>query len=447
MKRSLKAVPLVLALLAAACTGGGNGTTNGNATGTGTGGAIGSGPIHLVMWMGYTPPPPVSTSQEYLSIQDMIKAFEKQHPNVTIDAQYVNSDYALQKATVAVQGNKQPDISYQYGTNMPQLAQSPKLVDLTSRVQAGGFNWADFFPGEQAVATVDGKVYGVPALVDNLAVVYNKDLFAKAGLKEPGPDWTWSELVADAKAITDPANKVFGLAFPSDGSETMVWQYEAMLWEAGGDILSSDNTKAAFNSSDGVEALTTLQRMQQDRSLYLDFNPDAGKSENLFNSNKIGMIITGPWDLSSFPDVKYGVQFMPSFQSGGSHETIAGPDNWVIFDNGSEQVDAAWAFLSFMTGPQQVFGDSMKTGHLPTRKSVLQRAGFTEDFNSAFPGEGTFAENLNNVQKARPQITQYPRISTALGQALVSAIQGKASPQDALSQAAQQADGFLAVPA
>src|SRR5919204_589907 len=365
MKRSLKAGPIVLALLVAACTGSTSGESNANGTAAGSG-----APVHLVMWIGYTPPPPVNTSQEYLSIQDMVKAFEKQHPNITIDLQYVNSDYALQKATVAIQGNKQPDISYQYGTNMPQLAQSPALVDLTDRVNAGGYNFNDFFPGERAVATVDGKVLGVPALVDNLAVVYNRDLFAKAGLKPPGPDWTWSEL-----------------------------------------------------------------------------DPDAGKSENLFNSNKIGMIITGPWDLSSFPDVRYGVQIMPSFESGGSHETIAGPDNWVVFDNGPDQVNAAWAFVSYMTGPQQVLQDSMRTGHLPTRQSVVKEPGFVQKFNAKFPGEGTFAENLKNVTKARPQIPQYPRVSTALGQAVVSAIQGKASPQDALNQAAQQANGFLAVPA
>src|SRR5581483_9873072 len=143
MKRFWLALPLVLALVATACTGGGGG---GTATGSG-------GQIHLVMWMGYTPPPPANQSYEYLSIERMVKEVEKQNPNITIELQYVNSDYALQKATVAIQGNKQPDISYQYGTNMPQLAQSPKLVDLTSRVQSNGFNWDDFYPGERAVAT------------------------------------------------------------------------------------------------------------------------------------------------------------------------------------------------------------------------------------------------------------------------------------------------------
>ncbi len=436
MKRFWLALPLVLALVATACTGGGGG--EGTATGSG-------GQIHLVMWMGYTPPPPANQSFEYLSIERMVKEFEKQNPNITIELQYVNSDYALQKATVAIQGNKQPDISYQYGTNMPQLAQSPKLVDLTSRVQSNGYNWDDFYPGERAVATVNGRVYGVPALVDNLAVVYNKDLFAKAGLQEPGPDWTWDELRADAKALTDPANKVFGLVFPADGSETMVWQYEAMLWEAGGDILSPDGKTVAFNQAPGVRALEMLRSIYEDGSMYLDFKPDSGKYGQLFNSGKIGMVITGPWDLSGFPDVNYGVQVMPSFDPGGSHQTIAGPDNWVIFDNGPARVDAAWKFLSFMTSPEQVLQDSLATSHLPTRASVAQMPQF-QQFYTKYPGTEVFVQNLKNVLKARPQITQYPRISAALGQALITAIQGKASPQDALNQAADQANGFLAVP-
>ena len=437
MKRSWRAVVFVLvfALVGAACTGG---KDNGNNGGTG-------GKIQLTMWMGYTPPPPVNQSAEYLSIQRMVKDFEAQNPDITIELQYVNSDNALQKATVAIQGNQQPDISYQYGTNMAQLAESPKIVDLTDRVKQAGFDWADFYPGEQAVATVDGRVLGVPALVDNLAVVYNKDLFAKAGIPEPTADWTWDDLRAAAKAITDPANKVFGMVFPVDGSETTVWEYEAMLWAAGGEILNGDNTQAAFNSAEGVRALTTLADINQDGSIYLDFHPDSGKSGQLFNSGKIGMIITGPWDLSGFPDVNYGVQVMPSFDAGGSHQTIAGPDNWVIFDNGQARVDAAWKFLSFMTSPDQVLQDSLDTSHLPTRASVAGMSAF-QAFFTKYPGTQVFVDNLQNVLQARPSITQYPRISTALGQAIVTALQGQASPQDALNQAADQANGFLAIP-
>ncbi len=436
MRRRWMMLPLVIAVVAGACTGSGSSSSSGGTTG---------GQIHLTMWIGYTPPPPVNQSQEYLSIQDIVQRYEADHPNTTIDLQYVNSDNALQKATVALQGGQQPDISYQYGTNMPQLAQAPKLVDLTQRVAEPDFKWNDFFEGERAVATVDSKVYGIPALVDNLAVVYNKDLFAQAGIAAPTPDWTWNDFRAAAKAVTDTPNNVFGAVFPMDASETMVWQYEAMLWEAGGDILTPDNTKAAFNSPEGVRAATMLQSLKQDGSLYLDYHPDSGQAGQLFNSGKIGMIITGPWDLSGFADANYGVVQMPSFDPGGSHITIAGPDNWVIFDNGPERVNASWDFLKFLTSPDNVLKDSLATGHLPTRASVEALPGFSE-FDKNFPGAGTFAENLTNVTKARPQVTQYPQVSTFLGQAIASVLLGQKSPQDALDQAAQQADAVLAIP-
>ena len=439
LKRMWITLPFAIALVATACS---SSTSTPPATGSGATGA----PVHLTMWIGYTPPPPVNESQEYLSIQSIVQKFQDANPNVTIDLQYVNSDNALQKVTVALQRNEQPDISYQYGTNMPQLATAPKLVDLTDKVSEPDFNWNDFFEGERAVATVNDHVYGVPALVDNLAVVYNKDMFQQAGIPTPTPDWTWDDLRSAAAALTDKSKQQFGLAFPADGSETTVWEYEAMLWEAGGDILNPDNTQAAFNGEGGVRALTELQQMQQDGSLYLDFHPDAGKSEQLVNSGKIGMIITGPWDLSSFPSVDYGVQVMPSFDAGGNHTTIAGPDNWVIFDNGAAHVDASWQFVSFLTSPDNVLADSLATSHLPTRASVEKMPGFAE-FGQKYPGVDVFAENLSNVQKARPQIAQYPTVSQFLGQAVVSVLLGQSDPQAALDQAAQQANSALAIPA
>jgi multiple sugar transport system substrate-binding protein len=438
MKRLWLVVPVSIALFAAACTS--NSESNSNSV------SGSPGQVNLTMWMGYTPPPPENQSQEYLSIKDMVDRFEAEHPNVHIELQYVNSDNALQKLTVALQGNQQPDISYQYGTNMAQVADAPKLVDLTDRVQDASVDWNDFFEGERAVATVDGRVLGVPALVDNLAIVYNKDLFAQAGLAEPKPDWTWDDLRADAKALTNSANKQFGLVFPADGSETTVWQYEPLLWEAGGDILNSDNTQAVFNSEAGVRALTMLQSIQQDGSLFLDYHPDAGQSETLFNSNKIGMLITAPWDLSSFPDVHYGVVQLPSFDPGGPHTTIAGPDNWVIFDNGPDRVEASWELVKFMTSPENVLADSLATGHLPTRASVQAMPEFAS-FKTKFPGVSDFNENLKNLTKARPQIPQYPDVSKFLGQAIVSVLTGQSTPEDALNAAADQANAALAVPA
>ena len=64
--------------------------------------------------------------------------------------------------------------------------------------------------------------------------------------------------------------------------------------------------------------------------------------------------------------------------------------------------------------------------------------------NTAVPGCRTFIANLGNVKQARPQIPQYPKISTILGNMVVSVLLGKSQPQAALTAAAQQVDQVLA---
>lgn len=431
---------VILTLVAAACTSGGD------ADPSGSGAASGSGaPLEITLWHGYGKVGIVGGIQNYeaKSIQDMVDAFNAEHPDIHVnDVFCCSNDNALQKLNVALQGDQQPDITYQYGTSLPQLANAPGLMDLTDRVNDAGFDWEDFFPGERDAATIDGRVLGVPAAVGNLAVVYNKDLFQQAGLQPPAADWTWDDFRADAKALTDPGTKTFGLAFPADASEDTVWHFDAMLWEAGGDILNADNTQALFNAAPGVTALTTLRDMAvTDGSMYLD--EQNAKIDQLMNSGKAAMVITGPWALGSYLDANVGVQVMPSFP-GGSHQTISGSDDWVLFDNGQERADAAWEFVKWMTATEQVQSDSMLTGHLPTRSSVLDQAGFLKEFGTKFPGEDVFATNLENVEKARPQLQGYDMISQAMGQAIVSVLLGEQEPQAALDEAAQQVNDLLA---
>jgi multiple sugar transport system substrate-binding protein len=418
--RAVAACAVVLGL--AACGSGGGGAGNGKT---------------ISIWMGYT-------GAERTELNHLISVYQKAHPGVTVSVLYVNNDLALQKVLTAVRGGTPPDIAYLYGSWAPNVAKISQVVPLTSVVNRPGVNWNDFWVGERDVATVNGRVIGIPALVDNLAVVYNKTLFAKAGLAPPGPNWTWPQFVADSRKLTNPAIKQYGTAYVTPGTEDTVWHWEVLLWEAGGSILNPANTSAAFNSPAGMTALTTLRTMAiTDHSMYLD--PTDSPYATLFNSGKIGMLVTGPWDLSAFPRVKYGVQVMPAFPgTNGGHQTISGPDNWVIFNNGAAQVSSAEKFLLWLTAPAQARAFSLATGDLPIRASVANSAGFEAQMNHALPGVSTFISNLGNVRQARPQIATYPQISQVLGTMIVSVLLGKATPQAALAQAAAQVNHILA---
>jgi multiple sugar transport system substrate-binding protein len=136
---------------------------------------------------------------------------------------------------------------------------------------------------------------------------------------------------------------------------------------------------------------------------------------------------------------------MPSYPgASGGHQTISGPDNWVIFNNSPARVAAAEQFLLWLTAPAQVKYWAIQTGNLPSRQSVGDSAAVKQQMNAALPGVGAFISNLANVRQARPQIPQYPKISQALGTMIVSVLLGKSQPQAALSAAAQQVNQILA---
>ncbi|HEX9623011.1 MAG TPA: ABC transporter substrate-binding protein [Streptosporangiaceae bacterium] len=391
----------------------------------------------IQIWEGYT-------GVEAKVFAHMIAGYEKSHPGVKVNTLYVNSDNTLQKVQTAVAGGAPPDLAYLYGSWAPNVAKISSVVTLTNLVKQSSVNWNDFWVGERDVATVGARVIGMPALVDNLAVVYNKTLFAKAHLPLPGPDWTWSQFTADAKKLTIPSIKQFGTAYVTPGSEDTVWHWEALLWAAGGQILNSDNTKAAFDSTAGLTALDTLRTMAvTDHSMYLD--PTDSAYANVFNSGKVGMLVTGPWDLSGFPNVKYGVQVMPSFPgTTAGHQTISGPDNWVVFNNGASRVKAAEDFLLWLTAPAQDKYFTLKTGNLPTRQSTANAPGYQSEMNAALPDVSTFITNLGNVKQARPQVASYPQISQVIGTMIVAVLLNKQQPKAALDAAAAKVNQILA---
>ena len=188
-------------------------------------------------------------------------------------------------------------------------------------------------------------------MVDNLAVVYNKDLLAEAGLDEPSPDWTWDDFREYAKAMT--GDGVYGTNLSVSGGEDTTWRLWPLLWQNGGQILDDDNTAAAFDSPEGEAALETLRAMAvDDKSVYLDQTDE--KYGPLFRENRIGMMVTGPWEIYDTvkAGIDYGVQQLPG--TDGDHTTVSGPDLWVLYDH-QDANRAYWSYelISWLTAERR----------------------------------------------------------------------------------------------
>jgi multiple sugar transport system substrate-binding protein len=382
------------------------------------------------------------TDAEATELKAQVKEWNSAHPKTKVDLVFNGgNDSALQKTVAGFTAGNFPDVAYEYGSSAAQLGKQPKLIDLTNKVTAADIDWSDFYPSERQAATVNGKVVGVPALVDNLSLVYNKTLFKKAGIAPPTNSWTWQDFRTAAKKLTNASTHNYGWAYVNDGSEDTVWRYLAMLWQAGGDLLTKDNKKPAFDSAAGLAALQQLHDMAvTDKSVYLDTGN--GAYSNLFNSGKIAMLWTGPWDLSSInSDVDYGVTYLPGYN--GDHETISGPDLYMLFDHSSGRSGTALKFVNWLTSAKVHLQFAIATGDLPLRKSETTLPGY-QTFLKKYPAEQVFVANLDNVKHVRPNLASYAQVSAAVGQMVQSVLLGKSQPADALKSGSSAVTAALA---
>src|SRR5215217_202140 len=417
--RTLIACSVVLLALAG-CGGGGDDDAKG-------GGGSG-GPVTITFWHG-------QNQIAGKTINKLVDDFNASQDKVKVDPQIgAPADGLLEKMTAALAGGKYPDVSFQFGPNVANLARSPKAADLTEAVKGDGWNWDDFFPPAREAVTVDGKVRAIPALIDSMAVVYNKKLFEQAGIDPPQAGWTWDDYRATAKRLTDAGKGQFGTGWPGVGDEDTTWRIWPMVWSAGGDVLAEGGESVGYEGESGQRALQTVQDMgQADKSVYVDKTVGSEKMYGVFNNGRMGMVPTGPWQLPEIIEnkVDYGVVPMPTYD--GQPVTISGPDTWMIFDNGDAKVKAAEEFVRWLTQPEQDAVWDVKAGSLPLRKSSSEQAVWTDHVKEV-EGLDTFVEVLENA-RVRPVIEAYPEVSEAFGKAIASVLLGQADAAKAQQSA------------
>jgi multiple sugar transport system substrate-binding protein len=378
-------------------------------------------------------------------LEGLADEFEKEHPNVTVDVSSgaPSTEDLLQKLSASFAGGNYPDISYSFGSWASQLETSNRTLDITDQVAEADVKWDEFSEAARATVQPTGdKTIGFPAVVDNLSLIYNKTVFDNAGVAYPTNDWTWDDFREAAKKLTDDASSTYGYAYSVSGSEETTWLFWPHLWQNGGEILSDDDSTAEFDSSAGVDALTMLRDMAiDDKSVYLDQTDT--KFGQLFASDKIGMITSGPWQLYDLGVAKtqYGVTYLPG--TDGNHETVSGPDIWALFDH-KDKNRAYWAyeFTEWLTSAEQDVRWNVAYGNLPLRTSEIDTPEFQAQVE-ALPGLEVMADNGVNAVHARPTIAGYVAVSEAVGKAVSQVLQGQGEPEDALKSAADEADAAL----
>jgi multiple sugar transport system substrate-binding protein len=426
----------VAALVLSACGGSSSSSGGGGSSSSGGGGGESENTVEIEFWHG-------QNERIAQVLDEMIEEFEESHPHVVVskDAGGVSSDRMRQKVTAGLQADDVPDIAYIFGSDLASFAQTEKLANLSEAVENGEIDWNNFVPVAQEAATVDGEPRAFPSLVDNLAVVYNKKIFKEEGVAFPPNEMSWEEFLKIAEEVNNPSKGIAGWAWPGTGDEDTTWRIWPLVWQKGGEVLNEDGNGVGFEGEPGEAALEVVQKGTEAGTIYIDGTAGSERMQQLFNSEKLAMNITGPWALVEYLEagVEYGVTLLPSFTD--EHTTISGPDTWAIFDNGEEREHAAIEFLDWFSEPEQQLKWLEVSGSLPLTKDIGKAPGYAK-FQNSIPGLKAFIDNTANA-KTRPTVTSYPEISTAMGKAIGEVLYKKSDAQQAVESAASAANQEL----
>ncbi|MEV0732876.1 extracellular solute-binding protein [Polymorphospora sp. NPDC050346] len=205
--------------------------------------------------------PPATEAANHARFLEMVAEFEKQNPDIDIDAREGKMDPQTFSAKLA--GGQLEDVFYVYFTDPANLIAKRQVADISK--YTGEFPAVAQIKPElmKIFSDADGKVYGLPYKNYSLGLLYNRALFTKAGLDPANPPKTWAEVRTAAQKIAALGDGHVGYGDYSK-SNTGGWHFTAEIYSVGGDVAVNEGGtwKAAFNNDQGRQVLQQLKDMR-----------------------------------------------------------------------------------------------------------------------------------------------------------------------------------------
>lgn len=413
-----------VALATAACSGGSD-----DGGGGGDGGSAATGPITI--WLS-------NNEQEVGWGQDVVDAWNAEHPDEQVTAQEIPAGASSEEAiTAAITAGTAPCLVYNISSAaVPGWVRQGGLVDLST--MDGGTDYLTERGGDGiSVYETDGGYYQLPWKSNPVMVMYNKALFAQAGLDPEDPGMaTYDEFLAGAQQIVDSGAAPHAI-WPSPTNDFyQPWFdfYPTYLAETDGTLLVEDG-KATFDDEAG-HAVAEFWA-----SLYADgLAPQEESTDDAMVTGQAAMQMAGPWAIASYKD-SVDVGFMPVPTSDGREDvtTFADSKNISMFTS-CENQGTAWEFLQYSTSEESDGALLEATGQMPLRQDL---AGTYPDYFAANPEYEVFADQAARTGDV-PSIPNSIEAWQAFREAYTSAVIFRSTTVDEfLSTAASKIDGLV----
>jgi len=357
--------------------------------------------------------------------QDLLtvcKTFQDNNPEVTITPTVIDWGSAWTKITAAATSGEAPDITQLGTTWVGAISYMGALTDLTDKV-----DWSKFSDATLVTSGLmgDSKKTAAPWFCETRAIFYRKDACEKAGV-DPSKDFeTWDSFKAALKKLNNveiDGKKLPALGMPGKNDWNVVHNFAPWVYGAGGDFLTADGKKAAFNSAEALEGIKFYSELAVEGLMdKASLEKNTSDVESAFVNGGYATALLGPWNIATLETNKKKFEANPAegndlVDKVGVALIPAGPKDRKAFLGGStlsvfessKNKDAAIALVNYLTDTDAQVAYTDITGNLPTNKVAYENPLFSEHpLRKVFKEQMSFAKSYPAIASWGPSETYF----------------------------------------
>jgi multiple sugar transport system substrate-binding protein len=376
-------------------------------------------------------------------IDQIAREFEAQNPDIKVNMEYLGYDYIHDKITTGMAAKPPAYDAVMIDVIWPdEFIKAGYLLDVTDRVTQD--MKTNMFPASWNGVTRNGRIYGMPWLMDVKYFMYNKDMLQKAGIAAPPK--TWEELVDQAKVIKQKGIAEFPIIWSWNQKEGVVCDFTVLLFGNGGAFLDASG-KPVFNNDKGVQILTWMKQTLDDGlSSPSSVSSDENAVRDNFMAGKSAFAVNWLFQYSDSNDPsksqivgQAAFAPMPVFKAGADAgikgSSVDGSSSFAIMAT-TPYADQTWKFLTYLASNEVQMKYSAEM--LPVWQNDFQGDALKQLEGATPTNPVTVPAFLAQFPYAneRPTVAYYNEASAALQLAIQEALTGVKSPKDALDEAA-----------
>ena len=301
--------------------------------------------------------------------------FEKTHPNIKVEQTAVDYDTFYTKLEAISAAGNTPDL---ISTGQPSITDEYNKGIVVAMDDVWKALGPQNFPPStrQEGRAPDGHMIGIPILQVPHLLYYRTDYFAAKGLRPPT---TWDELVSAAKALTDPAQKRYGVILYTRGLDAYYLMDFMRANDA--DVLGPDGKTITIDSPRVIEVLQLIKAlMPYSPTGWTAYNMDDAKLPFLNGccAMKVDSTSFAGAIAQQSPELLSKIAAVPIPKNHGSHNGLAFSGLWALGSGKNRAV--AVDFLKFFYTKQNYYEFMVRNvqGFVPTYLPVAQSPAFLE---------------------------------------------------------------------